>query len=169
MQCFFWKSIYNSQHSHCRCLTDFQWGSAGVGAGLLAGGSLVGKATAGRAVPEGSGCRAGEPCWQGQSGCRKLAQCALHPQPAQLEPQGHPWAHLHLSVLPKAIDKPGTLAPISQSSPKLLTEINGVFMGAPLSVSTLFSLSCGIYLKVGSWANQSRSFLRTASSGVPHL
>lgn len=70
---------------------------------------------------------------------------------------------------PKATDKPGTLGLISQSPSKLLTEINGVFMGAPLSVSTLFSLSCGIYFKVGSWANQSRSFLNTASSGVLQL
>lgn len=70
---------------------------------------------------------------------------------------------------PKAIDKPGTLAAISQSSSKLLTEVNGVFMGTPLSVSTLFSLSCGIYFQAGSWANQSRSFLKTASSGVLQL
>lgn len=58
-KCFFWENVYNSQHSHCRCLIDLQWGRAGVGAGLLAVGSLVGKATAGRVVPEGSGWRAG--------------------------------------------------------------------------------------------------------------
>lgn len=42
-----------------------------------------------------------------------------------------------------------------------------------LSVTTLFSWSCGIYFQAGSWANQSRSSLkscqlRCASAGAPN-
>lgn len=69
---------------------------------------------------------------------------------------------------PKAIDKPGTLAQISQSSSKLLTEINGVFMGTPLCFNFVL-IELGIYFQAGSWANQNRSFLKTASSGVLQL
>lgn len=113
------------------------WGGSGVAdTPARAVGSELGKATAG----EGSARGHTGNCWKAQPGHTKLAWCTLFPQPAQAgasrTPPGTPPPLLPLALcFLKAAGKPGTLLPISQSSSKLLTEINCFHTSSPLRFS----------------------------------